>query len=119
MADIEWTDVTAAAPELTDRVVTLEQTHILAYVNDEAFEPSAFGGEESNTLERARVYLAAHMATMGLRAGVPGPITSSTGGKLSLTYATFGLKSSYYATSYGVLLEGLLEALPIRVGFSV
>jgi hypothetical protein len=122
MAAISWDDVVngTPAPELLGRVPDLAQTEILAYVNEEAFEPSVFGGEETNTLQRARCYLAAHLATMGLRAGVPGPVIASDAGRLRRQFATFALTNTYRATSYGLLLEGVLDTLAgARVGFTV
>jgi hypothetical protein len=120
MADIDWDDVVegAPAPELAGRVPALAQTEILRYVNAEAFEPSVFGGEDSSTLQRARIYLAAHMATLGLRNGVSGPVVSLGGGKLTTTFATFALTNTYFATAYGLLLDQLIRTLAI-VGFSV
>ena len=118
MAAIAWADVVGAAPELVNRVAAGEQTFILAYVNNDAFEPAPFGGEDSATLERARVYLAAHMATMGLRTGAAGPVTSLTAGRETASFATFALKNTYYATGYGVLLEMILDTLPTRIGFT-
>lgn len=109
---IVWGQVTAMAPELLD-VDSLIRQVVLNHVNGPGVTPSTFGGEGSPTLTLARIYMAAHMATVGLpgiegTAGPAGPITSEKAGPLSVSYANAagsaqvsGQASGLYATTYG------------------
>lgn len=104
MADITWADVTGIAGELT-AVPVSAQTDILAYVNT-TLAVAMFGGEDSPKLRMARIYRAAHMATLLTSGGsvTAGPVTSETVGanSISRSYgAGSGSSSDWDSTPYG------------------
>ena len=59
------------------------------------------GSVYADKQELAIAYLAAHMLTMSLRAGVGGAVKSMKEGDLSLAYGGSDSESGYAATSYG------------------
>ena len=106
MAAVTWADVVALAPapELAE-VEVAAQDHILAYVH-EVLSVSLLGGEESARLRRARVLLAAHMATMtGGEGGavIAGPVLSESTGSISRSYANLigAAGRDFSGSSYG------------------
>lgn len=99
MSAIVWSDVVVHAAELST-VAAGVQTDILAHVNT-TLNVSVFGGESSPKLKLARIYLAAHMATLQTLGGSSGEIQSESVGGVSYTYAGGGGGSNYEATSYG------------------
>lgn len=123
MADLVWSDVS----DVIDRppglvpmasVPELVQNAILAYVND-ALSANYFGGEESITYKLARVYLAAHIATVTETNAVPaGPLTGEIEGGLQRTYAVIqNLTNNVHgSTSYGRLYDDLVRSSPGRGG---
>ena len=117
MADIVWADVTGMFPGDTvlASVPVAAQTNILAYVNGDL--SSAYFATDS-TFKLARIYMAAHMATVGSRAGAvtSGPLQSATSGNVSMTYANVTQAAFYTSTtSYGELYNGLLQSQPGRI----
>ena len=78
MAAIVWADVEAVAPTATD-VDVLAQGFILGYVNI-TLAVARFDGEEGPTTKLARVYLAAHHATMIQQLCNSGAVTSDKAG---------------------------------------
>lgn len=115
MAAIEWSDVLEHAAELSTVTAGARET-ILGVVNA-YLEVSIFGGEDSDKLKLARIYLAAHIATSAARAGAAGPMTSSSAGRLSRSYAVAQSASGTFgATSYGVLLRMLIDTTSARLG---
>lgn len=124
MAAITWTTVVLFASDL-DEVDAAAQTIVLGFVNDEALDPSAFGGETANEYILARVYLAAHFASSGGVAGAPAGggvggglvVTSESGGRLSETYAapSFDMSNEALAlTGYGRAFLALLNGSAAR-----
>lgn len=120
MAAIVWADVVAVAPELAELSSAL-YTDILGYVNV-ALVPTEWGGEDSSRLRLARLYLAAHYATMVSRGGsvgeIVGFVTSESAGGLSRSYSSGASTGTVYdATPYGQLFWALfrstLVTLPI------
>lgn len=82
---IVWADVTAIAPELST-VAAAGQTAILGQVNDEEIKDATWPSVAK--ANRARRYLAAHLATLTLSArGGVGPIQSESVGNVSRSYA--------------------------------
>ncbi len=118
MADITWSDVTDHAPELST-VSANAQTDILAYVND-ALDVAAFGGEDAAKTKLARVYMAAHMATVSENAaGGGGEVVSRAQGDMSISYAASSAGSSadgYSATGYGRQYLTLVKSTYLRGG---
>jgi hypothetical protein len=118
MAAIVWSDVTAQASELT-AVSAGAQANILGLVNA-WFNASEFtDGEDGHFLKMARIYLAAHMATMERTAagGAAGPVTSESAGGLARSYANLTgamSPSSWANTRYGALLETIISVQPAR-----
>lgn len=91
MAAIVWDDVVDIAAELS-AVGADARTKILAFVNG-ALDTTLFdGGEDSDRLHLARIYLAAHFGSGALpgsgSSGPPGTVTSESAGGLSRSYAT-------------------------------
>lgn len=116
MADITWSDVTDTAPELATLAVNA-QTLILDYVNS-ALNVTVFDGEEGPRTKAARVYLAAHLATMTTRANAnaSGPKTNASLGPQSKKYSEFksDFASQYNATSYGMLYSLMVNTSSAR-----
>lgn len=123
MAAVTWTDVVTKlpAPELADFPAgaedpTLAQDDILAFVH-ETLTVSALGGEESARLRRARMLLAAHLATVGATDGtvVAGPVISESTGRISRTYAQIVQDSDFSGSSYGQEFSRLIRTSPARL----
>lgn len=84
---IVWADVEIMAPDLAATPVSV-QDEILALV-DETVPATSWGGEASARLRMARIYLAAHHATLWARAtDAPGAIASESAGGMSVSYAS-------------------------------
>lgn len=114
---ITWRDVVGVASELAS-VDEEVQFNILAYVNG-ALAVDEFGGEGSAMLKLARVYLAAHMATIGPAssgAAIAGPVISESAGGLSRTYALVGsvTTGSFDSSSYGRAFSDLVRRSTAR-----
>ena len=101
MAEIDWDNVTAFAPELSDVALTA-QADILSYVNEE-LNVERLGGEDSVKLKLARVNLAAHLGTLALpnRAGAHGPTIMEMEGPVMRQYtAGSGLEETAYGRAF-------------------
>lgn len=107
MAAIVWSDVTAAAPQLTT-VSATTQTDILAYVNA-ALNLDMFDGETGPRTRLARINLAAHFAELE-RLGAGGPVIAESDGRLSRQYAMPTARSELMTTSYGRAFWSLIGA---------
>lgn len=101
MASIVWPDVVSIAKELAgDRVSLAGQTWILRHVN-KRLNVALFGGEDSDDLRMARLFLAAHMGTK-TSVGDGGAIIAESGGGLSVQYAPpIMTRSALFETAYG------------------
>ena len=120
MAAIIWYDVVAVAPELGGTKMAIAgQTAVLAIANYQ-LDVNNWGGEDSVLLHEGRALYAAHLATMMLKRGLPGAVTSSAAGGLSRGYGlvNLGTTSSLQLTSYGILYLELLRTTPARGGTS-
>lgn len=86
MAPIAWTDVEAVSSPLAS-VVVAQQNAILAMVNVKF--AAVFDGEDGPTTKLARIYVAAHFASLpGSGEQRPGgAVTAETRGGLSRQYA--------------------------------
>lgn len=119
MSAIVWSDVIAEAGELNGKMSDAAQVGILAYVNNN-LNAAGYDGENGPQTKLARIYLAAHMATLSLRRGFAGSAQSMSAGPLSISYAQFAnLRSPFDTTSYGVLLRGLTAGSAHRAGLLV
>lgn len=98
MAAIVWSDVTALAPELTSTSATT-QSDILNHVNA-AIDVDRFDGEDGPTTRLARIYLAAHYATLAAL-GAGGPLAVEREGGIERSYAAPSQRSELLTTSYG------------------
>lgn len=115
MAPITWADVSAHAPELSDLDPTV-QVDLLAYAND-AWNPNEFGGEASYNLRLARIYLIAHIATVGPTSGgqaSTAEVSSESVGGLSRSYRLTTDSSTFSGSSYGEFLKDLIRRSPAR-----
>lgn len=109
-----WADVVAIAPGDTaafNAIPVAAQNAILAYATAQC-NPTAWGALLNNGI----VYLAAHLAKLGLMRG-SGQVTSESVGQMSRAYATVqGLKGSLGLTAYGAEYYRLVRLLPTRLG---
>jgi Protein of unknown function (DUF4054) len=97
---IDWTNVTAVAPELATAPAAL-QAAVLAQVNAE-LNPAIWGAR----VDVGRAWLAAHLATLALRKGISGMVTGQTAGPVSLSLSPLILsKTSFALTTYGLEFE--------------
>lgn len=118
MAIIAWTDVTALAVELSSVAVSA-QTLYLALAND-WLNVSMFDGEDGPRTKMARIYIAAHFATLDRLRGlaVAGPVISESRGGLSRSYAnlfmTHVTQGLFGTTTYGQNYEGLVRTSRAR-----
>lgn len=122
MAAISWDDVYEVASELgkapNGPVPAGAVLMILAVVNGDGLDANNFGGEGDNKTFAARVFLAAHMATMILRKGVGGMISHQSEGGASQGYLLHIRNPSVLdSTSYGQMLRALAGGTPARAGF--
>lgn len=113
MADIDWDDVLAHAAELTTTSADA-RIDILGYVNT-TLVADEFGGESTASYKLARIYLAAHFASIaGLgAAGAAGPVTQESVGGVSRSYAqpfsSMGTPASLDSTAYGKAYRQLVR----------
>ena len=121
---ITWQDVIsgAPAPELaTPQVDLLGQNYILAYVNA-ALDVSGFDGEAGPKTRMARIYLAAHMATLARRRGIPGFLSEQHAGPVGESFAVlpqFAQFGTFGTTSYGVIYVQIVRGSAHRAGILV
>lgn len=115
-----WTDVVSLAPELT-KVSNAGQGTILAYVNT-ALDVCQFGklGEDSPKLKLARIYLAAHLGSLGPHEGI---LTSEKEDDLEMGWTLppippFG-DPFWYRTAYGSAYDALIRTTTARLPFVV
>lgn len=105
MAIIAWSDVTARAPELA-AVSAEAQTDYITMAND-FVNVNMFDGEDGPRTKSARIYVAAHFATLDRLRGNPiaGPVIAESRGGLSRSYANLtqmSLASGLFGqTTYG------------------
>lgn len=111
MADIVWNpDVTDEAAELATLSVGT-QNAVLAIVN-QYFNPDKFGGVDGVDYKTVRVLMAAHMATILIRRGATGQVTSSSAGGLARSFSTMMTPAGLGVTGYGSLLDMMLHSNP-------
>lgn len=116
MSAIVWKEVTEMATELDGKLGVLAQNGILAIVNG-YLNVAGWGGETSALLHQARIYLAAHYATLQIRRGVSGSIQSQSMGGVSQAYASPIQSTSFLSTtSYGQLYLTLARTRGFRAG---
>jgi len=99
--------VVAVAAELAT-VPLATQTAVLTMVN-RRLSPDVWGEE----MDTGRVYLAAHLATVGLRKGIAGSPQSMAAGPVSTSYAISMAVDNWATTSYGQEFDRLLKTLPL------
>lgn len=120
MAPIGWSDVLDVAAELATGVSLTAQAKFVNLAN-ERVSVSAFGGENSATLNLARSYVAAHFALMHKRGSTGiGAVTSKSEGGASISFANLIIPSSspFGQTPYGQAFLALVSASPeARAGF--
>lgn len=119
MASIIWSDVLAHAPELSI-VSSGAQADILAVANT-VLDVSQFGGETAPKTKLARIYFAAHFATIDAQGstGATGPVIGESVGGLSRQYASnspMGTDPLWEKTPYGQAFRALLRATPVLRG---
>lgn len=118
MSAITWKDVSEHAAELADSAVTRRaQVDFLTYVNT-TVNVSLLDGENGIKTKLARIYLAAHLATMDKRKGAAGALTSQTAGPLSRTYMMMQwlTRSELSLTGYGLNYLAIIKRSSARGG---
>jgi hypothetical protein len=117
VAAITWADLVGKLPaaELAD-VALAVQTDILAFVH-ETLNVAALGGESSARLRRARMLLAAHLATITSGDGgsvTAGPVLSEKTSRIERTYANIisSSDSGFSGSSYGDEFARLIRTAP-------
>lgn len=120
MAAINWTNVTDEAPELATGTSVNAQNALLLYVNT-ILAVDGFGGEANQRLFLARVYLAAHMATMLRRRGIAGFTSEKHAGPVGESFGMIQLPmlGEFGMTSYGVLYMTVCRGTAHRAGLLV
>lgn len=119
---ISWSDVSDVASELAlttqgGQLPPAAALMILAFVNSNGINTAVFDGEAGDKTFAARVLLAAHYATMVLRKGVGGVITSQSEGEAAQAYMIpWKNPSALDLTSYGQMLRGMAGGTPARAG---
>lgn len=102
-----------ALPKLAAKLVDVSDlawVMILAVANEFDFEAC---DETENATRLARVYLAAHLASVSLRAsaGAAGPITAQSAGQVRISYGLLAQAAgtnSWASTEYGQMLVALI-----------
>lgn len=118
MAAIGWADVTGIASELSS-VSASAQTLYLEVANT-FLNVSMFDGEDGPRTKLARIYIAAHFATLdGMRGvGVAGPVISESRGGLSRSYANLFMTGTgpglFGMSAYGQNYEALVRTSKAR-----
>src|SRR5262245_46170114 len=120
MAAITWEDVVAHAPELRP-VHSRAQLHYIALVTDVTnLRADLLGGEGTTKRTLARVYLAAHLATMDRRRGIGGAVTATSLGDASRNFAMpTGWRLELEQTSYGLNFLALARTTAARAGLLI
>jgi hypothetical protein len=119
VAAIVWTDVSGAFPgdaSIVNAAVPA-QTITLSIVNGSGLDAANFGGEEADLTKSARIFYAAHIATLIARRGIGGGIASQSEGQASQSYwNAFASPRLLHTTGYGQLLAQLIMGTPARAG---
>jgi uncharacterized protein DUF4054 len=118
VAAITWSNVTAIVPGLSSIAVEVSDA-ILEWVNAQVAS-SAWGGDDSVRYKMVRVFLAAHLATLGPWStggvGVSGRVTSKTmsATSASVTYqqklTTEALQMTEWGQMYAWMIRGNARA---------
>lgn len=121
MAAIQWTDVTDAWPDIAvattgGKIPTAAQTIYLTLVNGPMLNVGVFDGEAGQMTRDARILLAAHLATLGLRRGA-GLIASQSEGGASQSYIyPWTSPRMLQLTSYGQMFSMMAMGTAARAG---
>jgi hypothetical protein len=116
MAAITWADVVAVAPELA-LIDVIAQDFFLDYVNSQ-FDVSLLDGEDGPRTRLARIFLAAHLATLSRRGRTSssGPVIEEALGPQSRKYAdiTEHYDSLLASTPYGLMYLSVINTSNAR-----
>lgn len=120
MASIAWSDVMAHAPgdtALAGYTNATGQADLLDYVNNTT-NVALLDSETGYKTRLARIYMAAHLATMELRRGASGMLSGTTAGPLSRRYEYLqGMtRSELSLTSYGLNYLAIIKRSAARGG---
>jgi len=117
VAVIAWSDVTAIAGELST-VTSLAQTIILGWVNTTLDVGFFAGGEDSPKLKLTRIYLAAHLGSLGPHVGV---LTGEKEDDLEQSYTLPPIPPYgdpfWYRSSYGAAYQMMVNSTAARLPF--
>lgn len=118
MASISWNDVVEGAP--SPELATFApgaQIVLLDFVNTKLVV-TGFDGEDGVKTRLARIYLAAHMATMLKRKGAAGARSSQSAGGVSESFSIPNMPwlGLYAQTSYGQLYAMIAGSSAHRAG---
>lgn len=116
MAAITWSDVVTLAPELSTYPVAA-QDFILDFVNN-TLNVNVIDGEDGPRTKLVRIFLAAHIATMLIRANnnQTGAVTQESLGPQSTSYAQMSgvLSDRLNSTQYGIMYLKLINTSSAR-----
>ena len=108
--------MTGVAPELSSGP-TGAQSVFLSIANGAGINVANFGGEDASLTRDARIFLAAHFATLQRRRGAGGAISSQSEGGASQSYwMGFASPRLLHLTSYGQMLIQIIMGTPARAG---
>lgn len=123
MAAIVWTDITGTppaigiAPELVALNDVPTQALLLLLVNTTGISTRNLDGESGPKTRLARILLAAHMATLFLRRGLAGMVSSQSEGGVSESLSNIVANPhTWDQTAYGAALRTLIAGTAARAG---
>lgn len=117
LATIAWSDVagpTGIAKRL--RLDDPQQDDLLEWVNGIALNASLLGGEDSQRLRMARLYLAAHVAVTNTLQGTRGIVVAERVDQISRNYAAPFRGELYMTTGYGRSFLAVIRGSAARAG---
>lgn len=123
MAAITWADITGTspaigiAPELVALNDAAAQAVILLLVNTTGISTRNLDGEDGVKTRLARILLAAHMATLFMRRGLAGMVSSQSEGGVSESMSNIVANPhTWDQTAYGAALRTLIAGTACRAG---
>lgn len=119
MAAILWTDVSECFAELATAPLAMQMLALVT-VNGGGLAADNFDGEAGTMTRTARIFLAAHIATLAMRRGQAGAISSQSEGGVSQSYGlSLANPRVLDLTSYGNLFRQLVMGTGARAGLLV
>lgn len=106
---IAWSDVVDIAPEMST-LTTAQQNAVLGVVNRLLVDTTLWG----DRIDDGKKFLAAHIATIGIKRGGKGEIASETLGPASRSYATLrDINGTLGQSGYGAMYLELVRSVTL------